>query len=180
MGKREGIQIVVVVEDQRLERFVRRALHAFGFDRNKVRVLQDYPKRGSGSGKQYVEETYKKEIVTFRRKSRENRALLLGTEADEQTVMARTQSLDAFISPPRDAQERILYWIPKWHVETWGLHLTGTTVDEDTNYHRQGGNIDWKLAGETFKAEYDRSKREPVETLDSLKTAYIETQRLGQ
>ena len=125
-----------------------------------------------------MEETYRKEIITFLRKSRENRALLLGTEADEQTVLKRTQSLDAVVSPPRDAQEYILYWISKWHVETWGLHLTGTAVDEDTSYHRQGGDIDWKRAGEVFKAEYDRSIKEPVETLDSLKAAYVETQRL--
>ncbi len=179
MGKRKEIEVFVIIEDRNLETFVRKTLSAFGINLRKAHISQDYPRGGRGSGKHYVSEKYQAVITTVRRKSRENKALILGTDADEQTVEERAQTLDALIAPPRTASERIVYWIPKRHIENWGLHLTGTTVDEKTNYHHQGANIDWKQAGKAFKDEYGRSKRETVETLDSLKTAYVETQRLG-
>jgi len=52
-------------------------------------------------------------------------------------------------------------------------------VDEKTDYHNRGREIDWKQAGETFKDEYNRSKRETVDTLDSLSKAHTETRRIG-
>lgn len=183
MGRKEGVRIVAVVEDRQLEGFVRKTLAAFGFDRNKIRVLRDYPKSGSGSGKHYVDQAYRKEIVTLRQKRRENKALLLGTEADEQTVDARIQILDDAVSatgrPRRGENERIVYWIPKRHVETWGLHLTGTLVDEATNYKKEATRVDWSEAGRNFVREYQESKREQIETLDSLRRAYGETGRLN-
>jgi hypothetical protein len=180
MGKRNAAEVFVIVEDRNLETFVRKTLVVFGINFRKAHISQDYPRGGRGSGKQYVAKKFEEVVVTVRRKSRENKVLLLGTEADEQTVAQRAHVLDSIIDPPRAPQEGIIYWIPKRHVETWGLHLNGNAVDEDTDYHNRGKGIDWKRAGETFKAEYDRSKREIVEALDSLKTAYIETQRLGQ
>lgn len=183
MGRKQSVGIVAVVEDRQLERFVRRTLEALGFDRNKVRILEDYPKGGGGSGKQYVEGAYQKEIVTFRQKSRENRALLLGSDADEQTVRERAHALDARISEvsqaPRGSDERIVYWILKWHVQTWGLHLTGTKVQEDVPYKNQAKSIAWREAGNEFVHEYQNSRSGNIETLDSLKTAYGETRRLG-
>jgi len=179
MGKRKEIEVFVIVEDRNLETFVRKTLSAFGINLRKAHISQDYPRGGRGSGKHYVSEKYQAVITTVRRKSRENKAVVLGTDADEQTVEERAQTLDALIAPPRTANERIVYWIPKRHIETWGLHLNGSSVDEKTDYHNRGREIDWKQAGETFKDEYDRSKREMVDTLDSLRTAYVETQRLG-
>lgn len=182
MAKKEGVAVVAVVEDRQLERFVRKALAALGLDRNKVRIRADYPRSGTGSGKQYVEQAYQKEIVTFRRKCRENRALLLGSEADQQTVAARAQVLDDKIAavgaPPRNSDERILYWIPKRHVETWGLHLTGSHVDEDTNYHRAGDSIDWAKAGLGFRGEYLEFRKGNASTLPSLNQGCKETDRL--
>ncbi len=177
MGKKSGVQIVVIVEDQRLEQFARQALKALGFDRNKIRVEPDYPRQGKGSGKQYVDRKCQSEIVILRRYGG-NRALLLGTEADEQTVAQRRQMLDSQANPHREPSERIVYWIPKWHVETWGLHLTGSTVDENTDYHTQGSSIDWKTAGKIFKEEYHAHKQGVLSALQSLNDAYQETGRL--
>ena len=179
MSKKKGVQIVAIVEDRELERFVRKTLKSLGFDKHKVDVRQDYPRGGAGSGKQYVENTYEKEIVTFRQKSRENRGLLIGTDADQQTVAQRIQVLEANTNPSRGPLERIVYWIPKWHVETWGLHLNGNEVDEDSNYHSRKQEIDWDQAGVAFTDAYNRSKREAVDTLDSLSKAYTETRRIG-
>jgi len=178
MVKKTGVTIVAVVEDQQLERFVRRALGALGFDRHEIYVRSNYPKRGSGSGKRYVEQQYRKEIVTLRRKSRENRALLLG----KQTVDARVRVLDKQVEDigqaRRDSGERIVYWIPKRHVETWGLHLTGVSVDEATDYHHRGDSIDWRRAGGGFHAEYLKFRNGAASPLPSLNQAYQETQRL--
>lgn len=182
MRRKQGMRIVAVVEDRQLERFVRRAFEAFGFDRNNVRVLEDYPKTGKGSGKEYVRDKYRQEIVTFRRKSRENIALVLGTEADEQTVEQRAQALDTHLAAAgasaRLPDERVVYWIPRWHVETWGLHLTGNSVDEDTDYHNRGRSIDWREAGQGFRNEYIEFKKGASSTLPSLNRAYEETGRL--
>ncbi len=181
MGRKQGVDIVAIVEDQALARFVFKALKAFGYDRHKIRIRPDYP-RGEGSGKQYVELKYREEIRTFRQKSRENRALLLGTDADEQSVEERVRVLNAQMSKanqePRGFDERIVYWIPKWHVETWGLHLTGTVVQEDVPYKNRSKSVDWREAGRRFFGEYHKSKSGDIETLDSLKTAYGETRRL--
>ncbi len=74
-----------------------------------------------------------------------------------------------------------LNWIPKWHVETWGLYLTGTgDVDEYTRYKHLAAFIDWRQAGKGFVSEYRQSKQQPsLETLSSLRIAYGETRRLG-
>ncbi len=183
MARKQSVRIVAVVEDRSLDRFVWHTLKSFGFSAGKVDIREDYPRRGAGSGKQYVEDRYCQEIVTFRQKSRENVALLLGTEADEQSVGERTQELDDRIAaagrPPRHPDERIVYWIPKHHVETWGLHLTGTRVDEVTLYKKEATNVDWPEAGRNFVREYRKSKLGEIETLDSLKQAYRETGRLN-
>jgi hypothetical protein len=183
MSQKEGVRLVVIVEDKSLERFARKTLKAFGFDSHRVRILPDFPRGGAGSGKRYVEQMIEKEVVTFRQKSRENTGLLLGTEADQQSVEERTRVLDTHIAqanrPARGSAERIVYWIPKWHVETWGLHLTGIQVNEDENYKNEARNVDWKAAAEAFVQEYRRAKDGPIDTLNSLKAAYRETQRLA-
>jgi hypothetical protein len=183
MGKKQAVRIVAVVEDRTLERFVWHTLKAFGFRAGKVDIRSDYPKRGTGSGKQYVDNKYQREAATFRRKSRENIALIIATEADEQTVDYRVQVLDALLAgtnqAPRAVNEHIVYWIPKRHVETWGLHLTGNAVDEDTDYHNRSNDIDWGKAGSGFRKAYSDYGNGKRSALPSLNRAYEETQRLN-
>ena len=182
MGRKEGVRIVAIVEDQRLERFVRKTLEEFGVDSHKLRIRPDYPKGGHGSGKQFVEKKYREEIVTYRRNADENCALVLATDADEQTVAQRRARLDeqvaAIAQRPRETAEAIVYWIPKWHVETWGLHLTGNRVDENTNYKSEGKDIRWDDAADRFRQEYLESKKPAMTTIPSLEQAYVETRRL--
>ncbi len=182
MPRKKGMAIVVVVEDRQLGQFTRRTLQALGYELSKVRFRSDYPRGGKGSGKRYVEEQYPREVSTLRRKPGENRAVVIGTDADQQTVKERSRALDNKLSDAikssRTSDERVVYWIPKWHVETWGLHLTGTEVQEDRPYKNESLEINWREAGRNFKQEYDRSKTEDIKTLDSLKIAYIETLRL--
>jgi hypothetical protein len=173
----------VVVEDQALDRFAWLVLKELGFSSREVFIRSDYPKRGGGSGKQYVEDRYRVEIVTFRGKRHENVALLLATEADAQAVVDRARSLDAQAlaagQPRRGPDDRIVYWIPKWHIETWGLHLTGVPVREDAPCKDKADRVDWREASRSFVAEYHARKSMNFTTLDSLATAYDETHRLG-
>lgn len=178
MGRQKGVQGVVIVEDKQLERLVRRTREAFRFNSQKVRVRPDYSKGKSGDARRYVNDTYAKEAFTFRQKGRENRALLVGTEADQVTVSQRKQKLESIVDPARSSEERIVYWIPKWHVETWGCHFMGNAVDESAKYKNRAREIDWKQAGAAFENEYDRSNTGAVETFDSLRAAYAETRRL--
>lgn len=176
------VRIVVVVEDRQLERFVRKTLKAWGIDQHDVTVRPDYPRGGKGSGKKYVTDKYPLELAAYRQKSRENTILVIATEADEQTVRVRMGELDAQApaDSPRGAKERVAYWVPKRHVETWGLHLTGTAVDEVTDYHDQGADIDWREAGKAFREAYVLYVNNATPSnLPSLTTAFDETKRLS-
>lgn len=185
MARFHGVSIVVLVEDKQLERFVRKVFTAFGIDRRKVRIRTDFPRKGAGSGKQYVDDRYPEEARTLRRKPSENRALLIATEADEQTVEQRIQSLESSLEgsgePPRGGEESIAYWVPKWHVETWGLHLSGyTDVREEKPCKDRADQIRWNETGKRFVEEYNLSKTgSPLDSLASLLSAYAETARLN-
>ena len=185
--KGKGARVVVVAEDERLRTFARKTLEAFGFARREIYERMDHPKEGAGSGKQYVENKSVEEYKAYRSKSSrgENVALILATDADEQTVPDRAKKLDQQLSAAglqRNANDAVPYWIPKWHVETWGLHLTGMAVDEQTNYKNQSGGIDWRNAPRNFVGEYRKYRQsgaQPFDSLPSLLVAYQETARMG-
>ena len=184
--KGKGVRVVVVAEDERLRTFARKTLEAFGFARREIYERVDHPKEGTGSGKQYVEKKSVEEYKAYRSKSSrgENVALILATDADEQTVPDRAKKLDEQLSAAglqRNANDAVPYWIPKWHVETWGLYLTGAAnVNESTKYKHLAASINWRQAGKGFVSEYRQSKQQPsLTTLSSLRMAYGETQRLG-
>ncbi len=184
--KGKGVRVVVVAEDERLRTFARKTLEAFGFARREIYERVDHPKEGTGSGKQYVEKKSVEEYKAYRSKSSrgENVALILATDADEQTVPDRAKKLDQQLSAAglqRNANDAVPYWIPKWHVETWGLYLTGAAnVNESTKYKHLAASINWRQAGKGFVSEYRQSKQQPsLTTLSSLRMAYGETQRLG-
>jgi len=185
MANKKGVRCAVVVEDARLATFVRESLECLGMGSRDFRIVPGYPKDGGGSGKQYVEQQYEKELRTLREKAHQNLGLILGTEADEQPVTgpnSRTQKLDAIFSDTRgghrEPNDPIVYWIPKRQIETWGLHLTGSTVDEETDYHNKGRNIDWKRAAQQFHAGYLNFKQAIPATLPSLQNAFQETVRV--
>ncbi len=184
--KRKGVRIVIVAEDERLRIFARKTLEAFGFHRREIYERVDHPKEGAGSGKQYAEKKSVEEYKAYRSKSSrgENVALILATDADEQTVPDRAKKLDQQLSASglqRNANDAVPYWIPKWHVETWGLYLTvDQNVNEYTQYKRREKEIDWGQTGKGFVSEYRQFKQQPsLTTLSSLRIAYGETQRLS-
>jgi hypothetical protein len=180
MPRRKGVRIALIVEDQRLEQFSRNVLYKCGFRRHEIR-LAPYPV-GRGSAKAWVESQYVAEVRIFRSKRYQRLGILVGTEADEQTVLERHESLARALREdslaPRDPGERICLWVPKWNIETWILYFAGESCDEASNQKLRVRKPDFKTTATRFIDEYCKSRdRDDVETLSSLELAYGETER---
>jgi len=181
-GKR-GVRVVILVEDQLLERFARKTIEGLGH--KVLRVVLGCPSTGRDSVKQWVASKYTVEVKTFREKCyQQGIALLVGTDADEQTVDKRSGKLATALQDAelerRGDNEKIVHWIPRWSIETWGLALTGQSADEETRYKTtsQAKDIDWKAAASAFVEDYRRPPARRVTSLPSLVAAYDETNRL--
>ncbi|MGA2797002.1 MAG: hypothetical protein ABSE63_05465 [Thermoguttaceae bacterium] len=183
MARKKGIRIVLLVEDRMLERFARAILVKLGFNSRDFRLIP-YPV-GTNT-KQWVTQQYPIEIKTYRQKVnyQPNIALLVGTEADEQTVIQRNNYLSASLQvadiAPRQVQESIVLWVPKWHVETWILFLSGQNVNEDQSYKHDVNNPDFGLVANKFADKYREFQSDSnINVLPSLKNAFQETMRLN-
>jgi len=135
-------QAVVLVEDERQQRFVRRYLMRLGFSAHDIR-FEPLP-AGRGSGAQWVVDRYTGAVTAYRsRSARAETVLVVAIDADDGSVARRQQQLrDRAV---RTADERIAYLIPKWSIETWILCLCGATVDENQSYRRESG-VDERIA----------------------------------
>jgi hypothetical protein len=120
MPKGCGVRFTLLVEDRALERFVRESLLELGVHRREIYVLPFLA--GKGSAKQRVDREYPAQVRAYRRKAYENIALLVGTDADEQTVQQRARQLADGLQQsglvPRADDEQIALWLPKWNIET--------------------------------------------------------------
>ena len=180
-----GVRFTVLVEDRALERFVRECLHALGVHttgnpgcpiprRAGLREAVDRP-RVSRPGPERIAE-----------RSFENIALIVGTDADEQTVQQRVLRLNEMLQEvghePRASHERLALWIPRWNIETWLLFLSGRDVHEAANYKGQAREVDPKAAAREFIRRFRRYLQDPgAEThLPSLVSAFDETKRIQQ
>jgi len=181
MPRRRGVRIAVLVEDEALRSFADKVLRSFGFRRREIRLIP-YPV--GSNAKQWVTREYPGEVRVYRRQANHQQVtLLVGTDADEQTVQQRhdalAESLRQAALPPREEHERITLWIPKWHIETWILHLAGQEVSEDKSYKHDVRNPDFAATAEKFVEHFRELKKDPNgETLPSLKRAFQETKRL--
>ncbi len=183
MVRSKGVRITLLVEDKALARFAREVLLLLGFHRREMRFL-NYPV-GRGSAKHWVENQYAREVKVYRSKAGHQKiALLVGTDADEQTVRYRFDCLAAKLKDARltdrVTNDRIVLWIPKWNVETWILHLAGEKVDEDANYKTRNMKPDYRKVAKAFVDRFRESNSVQSETLPSLKVAFMETARLDE
>jgi hypothetical protein len=140
--------------------------------------------QGGKNAKQWVTQKYPDEVKAYRRYNYQQIGLLVGTEADEQTVSTRRELLARSLAEagllPREDRERIALWIPKWHVETWLLFLTGHDVTENERYKHRGSAFNFHAASEKFVERFRQFPEEPGKSsLPSLKVAYQETKRLS-
>lgn len=186
MTRRRGARITVLAEDELLDRFARKALENLGYHRSEIYSVSGDPRAGRGSGTHWVESQYPHEVKTIREKIGSQRvALLVGTDADKNTVAKRSKFLASALTEAgltaRGNSETIAHWIPRRSIETWGLALTGQSADEETPYKStsQAKNIDWEKAASTFVKDYrSHARGASVDRLPSLLAAYHETRRL--
>ncbi len=184
MPKGSGVRFTILVEDRTLERFIRHCLLQLGAHPRELYVLP-FP-AGRGSGKQRIDLQYPREVQAYRRKRFENIALVVGTDADEQTVQQRAQrladTLRATGCDERTDQDRIAIWIPKWNIETWLLFLKGEEVHEEVNYKNQAGEVSIKTVAAEFVRRFRQWLLDPdaAGLLPSLVSAFEETKRIQQ
>ena len=180
MNRRNRVRVTVLVEDRALERLARGILLLLGCQRRDISV-EGYPV-GHGSAKQWVEKEFPRVVKEYRGKGREQVALLVATEADQQTITQRLNCLATTLAdeklPARDDHERIALWIPKWNVETWILSLLGNDIDEDHNYKHKVKKPDYKALAEAFVTRMRDFHNRETESLPSLEIAFKETSRM--
>ena len=187
MPTKRGVRVVLLVEDEALECFVRRVLLAFGFQTRDIRVKRS-PK-GKGSAKDWVTRNYPDEVRVHRSKSgyQSNIALVVGTDGDERTVQERVRALDAGLEgaglEKRKIEERFCLIIPKWHIETWLMALSGFEVDEAKNYKNDPRikDVDYVTTANEFVGRYRNWKQgNPAQlTPPSMIIAFGEMKRIG-
>jgi hypothetical protein len=183
-----GIRVLLLVEDEALERFVRRTLLALGFQVRDIRVKRS-PK-GRGSGETWVRRNYPDEVKAHRSKAgyQENIALVVGIDADKLKATERADGLDAALVDAglekRQPREKICLIIPKRYIETWLVFLKGSPVDEDLDeykYHPSIKSVDYPAIADQFVERYRNWKHgNPAETTPpSMILAFEELKRLG-
>jgi len=158
--------VIVLLEDERHQRFVFRYLRRIGLEPHAMRFVRPL----SGSGEQWVREQFPIEVAVFRRRNaRVETKLIVVIDADNLTVQARLAQLDQKlrekdIDPIRTA-EQVARIIPKRNIETWILWLNAVEVDEETDFKRSRN--DW--------AELIRSAGEVLYTLSRPNAAVTES-----
>ena len=175
-------QVIILAEDERHERLVRRYLYRLGHSRHDIRV-EALPS-GRGCGEQWVRERYAGVVKTYRGRSvRAGTSLIAAIDADTGDLDRRLrqfrEALDLAGLAARTGGEAIVHLIPKRSVETWVLCLNGRPVDEDTDYSREG-DVDRLIpaAAVTF-FEWSRvNATPPAHCLPSLLAAIPEVRRL--
>ncbi len=178
------VRLNVLAEDSRTRRFAERVLQEFGFRRHDFNV-QSF--KGSGSGKQWVTKSYPRFVKELRsRNYQKNLMLIVITDADEQTIVHRAQQLDASLRnsdlKQRNSTDRVILWIPRWHIETWYLYFNGFDVVETERYKNQFKKQIGKEALKTCHAGFVKECRsfqsspDTLPSLPSLLTAYKESQ----
>jgi hypothetical protein len=184
MPKGRGVRFTILVEDRALERFVRECLYALGVHIREIRIVPFTA--GRGSAKQWIDREYPVQVQAYRRWSSQNIALVVGTDADEQTVQERVQCLAGALKgaghEARAPEERIVLWVPRWNIETWLLFLNGSEIDEEANYKGQAREVDVKAAAKEFVRRFRRYLQDPGAEIHlfSLISAFEETKRIQQ
>lgn len=164
-------------EDRRQESFFRRYLRQRGLTALRYEVAP----RGRGSAVQWVLERYPDEVKAVRQRRRENVALLVVVDGDNQGVAARKAQLDKALTDngmdPRGADERIALCVPTWSIESWLLELNGVAgVDEGTDKKRDWDQAERQGAG-TISAAV-KKKLEGKYSLPSCTDAQEELKRI--
>jgi len=177
-------QVIVLVEDNRHQQFVRRYLRRCGLELHAIRFVP-YP-AGAGSGEQWVRERFAMEVdACRRRRAHADTALIVLIDADHLLVQERLAQLDrsldgAQVDRVRQDAEQIARLVPKRNIETWILCLNDAAVDEETDYKRTRN--DWTtLIRSGIEKLYDWTRPNaqlPASSISSLRLGIAELKRL--
>lgn len=137
-----GRRIVVLSEDARHEKCLRAFLKTRGVDPRAIHVRRCPP--SIQDAKQWIRETALPEEWTYldkyNRKNRESRRLLLiVSDADNATVEEHVMYLSGVCDDKLTGDSHVAFFIPRWAIETWMLHLLDAPIGEDvriTNSHK--------------------------------------------
>ena len=185
---RPKVRFDILAEDAECEFFARKSLEARGVTRHEYRIV---PRPASGSGKKWVTDTYPDFVKSLRsRRYQKNLVLIVVTDADELTVAARCRELahslqDSELSE-RVASDRIVLWIPRWHIETWHLYFNGHVVDELTGYkHEFNRHIKYSHRKttvdrfiEAYRCFLQDNNDKAGDLLESIETAFREARQI--
>ena len=176
--------VLLLVEDDAQKVLIRRYLVANGFLGHQIRALPTAS--GRGAGEQWVRKQYPQVVKQCRsRTTKAMTILIVAIDADSSSVAGRSRLLAESLTieglNPRGESEKISHLIPKRNIETWILCLTGSDVDEATDYRR-----DTRISAEVLKRaavkmldwSRDESVR-PVKAVPSLITARGELKRIN-
>ncbi len=177
-------QVIVLVGDNRHQRFVWRYLRRCGLEQHAMRFVP-YP-AGAGSGEQWVRAQFAVEVEAYRgRRAHAETTLIVIIDADDLSVRERLAQLDrnldeAQVDRIRPEAEQIARLVPKRNIETWILCLIGVAVDEETDYKRT--RKDWttliRSASETLYNWARPSAQPPANCISSLRLGVAELRRL--
>lgn len=176
--------VIVLVEDNRHQQFIRCYLRRVGLSAHAMRFLKS--PSGRGSAEQWVRESFATEVRAYRaRQARAETHFILLIDADNKTVKNRLAQLDQAlksegVEPINSRAEQIARLIPKRNVETWILVLNGFAVDERTDY--KSTNYGWdKLVPKSADTLYDWVRPNahlPAGCIPSLRVGVRELKRL--
>jgi hypothetical protein len=174
--------VIVLAEDPCHQQFVRKYLYRLGFSRHQLdfRAVS----HGRGSGEHWVRQQYPKAVQDYRvRSARAETALVAIIDADTGDVDRRHRQFQDALKlgglVPRSNNETVVHLSPRRNIEAWILHLTGESVDEETDY--KGKDVDALINGaaETFFEWCRPNTQIPERCLPSLRAAIDETKRLA-
>jgi hypothetical protein len=175
-------QVIVLVEDERQQRLIRRLLRLLRYRDHDLR-FEPIP-NGQGSGEAWVRERYSGAVATYReRAARAETSLVVVIDADTEDARHRTRQLaDRLVGeglPPCANEERIVHLVPKRNIETWILNLNGQPVDEERDFRHAHGVDDLIDSAAQVLFEWTRPNAEiPQHCVPSLQAAIPEIRRL--
>jgi hypothetical protein len=173
---------MVLAEDTRHQRFVRKYLYRLGYKQHEIEF--EPPPSGKGSGEQWVRLRYARTVLAYRAQTkRVTTALIVLIDADRIGVASRRKQFQDSLREGKvgacSDDEPVVHLVPKRNIETWILCLTGTDVDEETDYHHRP-SIDGQiaLAARAFFEGSRSNTKPPNHWIASLLSAIPEVQRL--
>lgn len=176
----EFSKIIILAEDARQQRFVRRYLYEAGFGTHVIDP-EPLPEGTGGAGEHWVRKPYTVAVKKYRKRAvRAKTAFVVAIDAGCEEVRHRARQLEGSLEQdkldPRTDGEAIVHLIPKRNIETWILYLTGERVDEVKDHRNRVLDDLIPSAAATF---HGWTSQPPAGCLPSLMTGIEELKRLA-